>query len=277
MLIWVTRTAPENLATAARLRQLGHEPILVPVLDVRRVPAHAPSVVPAAIVFTSVHGVRHHPLRHELRNVPVFTVGDRTAAQAALAGYLNVRSAKGDVVALARLIRDQLPAPGRLTHYSGRDVAGDLGAMLRRFGYLVERRVVYVAQEVATRWLVEVRQALPSIGGIVVHSPRAAERVARVLSGSIWNGTVWCISDACVRRLASVPAITARSAAQPSEDGLIELIRRGTSLRPSTGPTANAAGLRASATGTAPPIPANDDDGPRSPDYDPDNEPPPAA
>lgn len=226
MRIWVTRTAPDNASSAARLRQLGHDVVTAPVLEVRRSEAEPICFEPDAIVFTSCNGVRHHRVNPELLNLPVFAVGDRTAREARLSGYLDVRSAAGDVRDLQRAILDQLPPPALILHYAARDVAGDLRGVLRRFGYLVERRTVYAAHSVAVRWLLEVRNQLGSIDGILVHSPRAADRVARVLAGTRWTGSIWCISEACALRLAGVPGIEIHFALRPTEDALIEMIRQ---------------------------------------------------
>ncbi|MCC2981192.1 uroporphyrinogen-III synthase [Sphingomonas sp. IC4-52] len=278
MRIWVTRTAPENAKTAAKLRDLGHEPVCVPVLDVRPTPAEPPLTPPHAIVFTSINGVRHHPRQTALVDIPVFAVGDRTAAAAVRAGYADVRSANGDVFALQRLIREQLPAPGRLVHFGARDVAGDLRAMLRRFGYLVDRRVVYAAHSVALRWLLQVRNGLGSIDGIVVHSPRAADRVARVLAGTTWRGKVWCISEACARRFAGMPGVLTRHAAQPNEAALLDLVQR---AEPPRLPFRTPPSAEGSPSPARPGKPANDNDRPpgggNGKGFDPGEGPPPAA
>lgn len=264
MRIWVTRTAPENGATARRLQALGHDVVSVPVLDVRAVDSEPLRAMPDAIVFTSGNGVRHHPLRPEMLDIPVFTVGDRTAEAASEAGYRNIRSADGNIADLQRLILSELP-PCRLVHFGGRDTAGDLKGFLGLFGYRVDRRIVYAAHAVAIRWLLEVRTALPTIDGIVVHSPRAGERVARLLSGTGWTGKIWCISEACALRLSGVPGVQIRFAARPDEAALIELVRRNEVIRMPA-----RVSMRVAAEGGRRPIrlnrrpPANDNGGPSS-------------
>lgn len=231
MRIWLTRTEPDNRTTAVRLADLGHEVLLEPVTRVRAVASELPSRLPDAIVFTSRHGVRHHPRDPELLAAPVFAVGDRTAESARAAGYVDVRSADGDVGDLQQLIAAHLTMPSRILHVAGRDVAGDLTGFLRTFGHLVERLVVYVAQPVALRWLVRIRRRLDSIDGIMVHSPREAERVARLLRGTTWRGTVWCISEACARRLGGLPLARIICASRPNDAAMIELVRRHAILR----------------------------------------------
>lgn len=223
MRIWVTRTSPDNCVTAANLTALGHEPVVVPVLVVRPLMVDSWEQHPAAIIFTSSNGVRHHPISPERFDLPVFAVGDTTANAASDLGYRNVWSANGDVTALQRLILDTLPA-SPLIHFSGRHSAGDLKAYLEPFGYQIRRQQVYEAQTVPLRWLLDVRQMLPTIDGIVVHSPRGAQRVARLLRGLDWSGQIWCISSACTRHFIGRSALEVSYARHPVEAAVMDLI-----------------------------------------------------
>ena len=223
MRIWVTRTAPDIARTAGRLEALGHDVVAVPVLAIRRVEGNARRL-PAAIVFSSANGVRHHHAHDALLGLPVFAVGDRTADVAREAGYRRVFSAEGDVGDLQRLIIRSLP-PSRIVHFCAREAAGDLAGFLGGRGYEVERRVVYATEPVPLRALVDVRRSLPAVDGIMLHSPRAAARVAKLLVGARWSGIVWCISHACARELAGVPGITPYVAARPTEEAMIEMVR----------------------------------------------------
>lgn len=233
MRIWVTRTAPDNLRTVKNLVALGHDVLVTPVLDIQPIDIDAEEERPAAFVFTSRNGVRHHPVSADRLDVPVFAVGDKTADAASSLGYQNVWSANGDVVALQRLILDMLP-PSRIVHFCGRHSAGDLKGYLGRFGYRVERHPVYVAQPVPLRWMHDIRQSLPTIDGIVVHSPRGAERVARLLHRADWSGQIWCISKACTLPLAHRSNVEISYAQAPVEVAIMDLIiagqfgRRGT-------------------------------------------------
>ncbi|RYY26712.1 MAG: uroporphyrinogen-III synthase [Sphingomonadales bacterium] len=279
MRIWVTRTAPENAGTAASLEDLGHTALNAPVLEVRALECDPLRDTPDAIVFTSSNGVRHHPACSSLFHIPVFAVGIRTAEAALAAGYVDVRSADGDIVDLQRKVLAELPPPARLVHFGAREVAGNLKGFLRRFGYLVERRAVYAAQPVAIRWLLDIRTELPSIHGILVHSPRAAERVARVLAGTGWCGRVWCISEACALKLSGVAGIEIHFASRPTEAAVMEMVRQNGVVRMPA-----RASMRVVAAGAgrpvhlAPDVPANDNGTPS--DWDaggPGDEPPPAA
>ena len=280
MRIWVTRTTPGNARTAASLEDLGHAVLNTPVLEIRVLESDRLRHVPDGIVFTSSNGVRHHPPCPELFHIPVFAVGARTAEAALAAGYADVRSADGDIVDLQRMILSELPPPARLVHFGARQVAGDLKGFLRPFGYLVERRAVYASEPVAVRWLLEIRRELPSIDGILVHSPRAAERVARVLAGTGWTGRVWCISEACAFKLAGLTGIRMHFASRPTEAALLEMVRLDGVVRMPA-----RASMRVVAAGAgrsihlAPDVPANDNSDPPDGgvDGEPGEEPPPAA
>ena len=223
MRIWVTRTLPDNSVTAANLTALGHEPVVVPVLAVRPLIVDLEEQRSAAVIFTSSNGVRHHPKSADRFDLPVFAVGDTTANAASDLGYRNVWSANGDVTALQRLILDTLP-PSPMIHFSGRHSAGDLKAYLEPFGYQIRRQQVYEAQAVPLRWLLDVRQMLPTIDGIVVHSPRGAQRVARLLRGLDWSGQIWCISSACTRPFIGRRALEVSYARHPVEAAVMDLI-----------------------------------------------------
>jgi uroporphyrinogen-III synthase len=66
----------------------------------------------AAVIFTSANAVRAvavHRRFSELADLPVYTVGRRTQAAAAAAGFTSIMSADGDVNALIQLIASKPP------------------------------------------------------------------------------------------------------------------------------------------------------------------------
>ena len=224
MRIWVTRTAPDNLATATRLASMGHAAICTPVLDILRVDDGRLQDVPDAIAFTSANGVRHHCFDKNFAEIPVFAVGAGTAEEAVRAGYRNVQSAGGDVTDLTRLLIERLTTPSQIVHFRGAKVAGDMPGVLGRHGHRVERRVVYDAHPVAFEALLPLRGDLALIDGIVVYSPRGAYEVAKVLAGTRWTGSIWCISPACAEEFADFVHVRVQIAAAPTEEALMALV-----------------------------------------------------
>src|SRR5438477_214680 len=81
-----TMPAPDGARTAAKLRAHGHDIELVPLLRIE--PIHDADLGPgpfAALLMTSANalsGVASHARIAELRALPVFTVGRRTAEAA---------------------------------------------------------------------------------------------------------------------------------------------------------------------------------------------------
>ncbi|MBN9481446.1 MAG: uroporphyrinogen-III synthase, partial [Bordetella sp.] len=132
--VWVTRAEPGAARTADRLTALGFTPIVAPLLTLSPLPgaldaAPSPETV-AALALTSPNGVEAFaPLIPRFRDHPVFAVGDATAEAARAAGFADVRSASGDIHALARLVAAEAP-PGLLLAPGAREPAGDLPALL---------------------------------------------------------------------------------------------------------------------------------------------------
>jgi uroporphyrinogen-III synthase len=111
----VTRPEPEGGRTAGLLRQRGHEVLWLPLMRIEPVANAELGAGPwAAVLFTSANAVRAIAAHHrfsELADLPVCTVGRRTQAAAAAAGFVSVMSADGDVNALARLVAARLAIP----------------------------------------------------------------------------------------------------------------------------------------------------------------------
>lgn len=113
MRLLVTRPDPEGQRTAALLRGLGHEVLLMPLLRIEPILNAELGTGPwAAVLFTSANAVRAaaaHLRFSELADLPVYTVGRRTRAAAAAAGFASVISADGDVNALVSLVASKPP------------------------------------------------------------------------------------------------------------------------------------------------------------------------
>src|SRR5438045_2393060 len=100
MRLIVTRPEPDGARTAARLRARGHDIELVPLLRIEPIQDADLGAGPfAALLMTSANAlssVASHGRIAELRSVPVFTVGGRTAEAARAADFPDVISADGN-------------------------------------------------------------------------------------------------------------------------------------------------------------------------------------
>jgi uroporphyrinogen-III synthase len=170
-----------------------------------------------AVLCTSANGVRALARLSGERGIPVFAVGDATAARARAKGFTIVESASGDVGSLIRLVADRLPTRGGpLLHVSGSDVAGDLVGELKIRGFAVERSVLYEARPVAALSPAAVRALRTGeIDFALFFSPRTAAIFTRLAEAA-------AIGQACE----TVSALSISAAADAALGGLTWRERR---------------------------------------------------
>lgn len=214
MRVWVTRAEPGAEATAARLRALGCEPFVHPLLKVRTLEANPDLDGVTALAFTSANGVRAFAERERRRDLPVFAVGRTTADAARLAGFAEVASADGDVTDLAALIRSHKPA--LLLHAGAREPAGDLAGALQTEGLAVRSLALY--ETVAT----PPPSPLPALDAALIHSPRAGGLLAHIAEARPL--IVACISVAAAAPLAAAGFERLATAEFPNEAALLKLL-----------------------------------------------------
>ncbi|HZV83435.1 MAG TPA: uroporphyrinogen-III synthase [Brevundimonas sp.] len=199
--------------TAGRLRSLGYDPVVAPLLRIRPVPQPTPDLDGvAALVFTSRNGVAAFAsLCGGGRSLPVFTVGAATAEAARAAGFASVRSADGDLADLARLLEREGPAGGRVLAPGAVEPAGDLAALTPTLMTL-KRLPVYeaVATGVASPHAFE---------AVLLHSPRAGRMLAD--RGPFAGGTAVAISVAAAEALGGDLGLEIRVATRPDEPALL--------------------------------------------------------
>jgi len=223
--VWITRAQPGAARTAARLTALGFAPVVTPLLTLRPLPA-ALSAAPdlstvAALAFTSPNGVEAFAaLTPELRDRPVYAVGDATAEAARAAGFTDARSAAGDIHALARLIAAS-PIQGLILAPGAREPAGDLAALLPQRD--IQRLPVYAAEETG---------ATPpaDFDAVLVHSPRAARALAASLAPqAAAQRLAVCISAAAGAPLAALGFAEIRTADAPDEASMLTALGKSVS------------------------------------------------
>jgi uroporphyrinogen-III synthase len=216
--IAVTRALPEAQATAERIRALGGEAIVAPLLTIAPRAFNTDASGAQALIFTSINGVLAFAAESSERKLKIFCVGDASADAARRAGFQDVASANGDVAALAALIRAAAtPAAGPLIHIGGAHVAGDLARLLAPDGMTVDRRVAYEA--VAAQSLPPALNQPLDI--IAFHSARAAQTFLALGAPNAAHLTAACLSPAVAARAAGPPWRTIVVAPAPREDALL--------------------------------------------------------
>jgi uroporphyrinogen-III synthase len=225
--IWITRAQPGADATAARVRALGHQPFVAPLLVVeRRDPGPLDLDGVGALAFTSANGLASYCELTGDRSQPVFAVGAATAAAARAAGFKRVLSADGDVAALAEgLIARRNELKGVVLHPGAAEPAGDLAGALARHGIEVRRLILYDTIPLA---LTEAQLArLPELDLALVHSVKAAQALAKVLKASPQKQLrVLALSKAVIKPLARAPVGARAYAPFPLEAAMLNLIDR---------------------------------------------------
>jgi uroporphyrinogen-III synthase len=219
--IWITRAQPGAEATAARIRTLGLEPVVAPVLEVRARTGVAVDLAGVdALAFTSAAAVSAFADLCTARKLSVFAVGDATAAAARAAGFTDVRSASGDAQSLADLIATVSPPP-RVLNPTAAEPAADLCALLAAKGVTARSVAVYETVECGPA-------TSPSdLDGVLIHSPKAARTVARMLSGHDQARlTAYSISQAAAAPLSSLGLLRIAIASAPNEGALLALLEK---------------------------------------------------
>jgi uroporphyrinogen-III synthase len=230
--VLLTRPRLDAEETARLLAAQGIEAVIAPLIEIGDIPGVSVDLAAVqAILATSANGVRALARATQERNTPVYTVGDASARVAADCGFTDVTSARGDVGALAALVRMKLdPLAGALVHVTGSAVAGDLGAELASIQFVVRRSQLYCSQTVDAL-PAEARQALQTgaIDTVLFYSPRTAARFAKLVAEADLEKNcrqliACCLSTAVAKALAALTFAEIRIAEAPNQDCLFAVL-----------------------------------------------------
>ncbi len=233
MRLLLTRPELDAQRTAAVLRAQGHDVIIAPLLRIAPLADAQIDAGPwAAILITSANAasaVVAHARAAELRALPVFAVGGRSANAMAAAGFADVTSAEGNASDLARLVAARMQPAAPLLYLAGEDRSGDLAGDLRARGFAVEIAIIYRAVA-ASNLPPEAAEALAGgIDGVLHFSSRSAEvfvdaaRAAGVLERAL-QAVHFCLSAPIAEPLSRAGAAHIRVAEHPNEAVLLALI-----------------------------------------------------
>lgn len=225
----LTRPEPESRELAAELARRGIASVIAPLLAIR--PTGIPITDPeryAAAVVTSGNGADGLAAATPRRGLPLFAVGEATAARARRHGFEAVAVADGTGAALVDLILTRLrPGDGPILWASGDEIRVDVAAELGDRGFDVDRAVVYRAEAVdrlpdaATAAI-----AGGSADAVLFFSPRSAERFATLatdagLARRTAAMTAHCLSPAVADAARALPWAAVRTAARPTREDLL--------------------------------------------------------
>jgi uroporphyrinogen-III synthase len=227
MRIVVTRPQADGERTATVLEALGHEVLVAPLMRIEPV-AFALAGTWSAIVITSANALQA-AAAPELKSLPVFAVGPRTAEAARQAGFAVVSAAKGDTKDLVRLIvARSAGAKAPLLYLAGEDRAGDLVAELATQGIRAQMKIVYRA--VAEPFPTVLAAALDAgdVDAVLHFSRRSAELFIQGAKASGVAGPAEDVRHLCLSAQVAEPLAGASRIAiapRPEETALIALLR----------------------------------------------------
>ena len=231
MRVAITRPQADGERSAKALRAHGQDVLLAPLMRVEPVPADL-SGHWSAIVITSANApaaLAGNAARPALLALPLFAVGERSAAAARDAGFTNVEAAGGDVHDLVLLIaerhRDTLP----LLYLAGEDRAADLVGELARHRINAEMRVIYraVAAPLPPALIDALRAG--TLDAVLHYSKRSAENYLAGARAAGIESEALAVRHLCLSAQVAAPLQAAGAphisvAKHPEEAALIELL-----------------------------------------------------
>lgn len=230
--VLVTRPEPGATATAARLREIGLVPVLLPLTRIE--PLHAELAVDNTafdgLVLTSANAVRMAPpgLLANVRGLPCYAVGPATAEVAKAAGLKVVLASGGDARSLSADIVSRLASGARLLYPCGHIRTPMLEDTLEEAGIAVKALEVYDAKPIDhdSRSL-RVRFDNRPLDIAFIHSQRGGALLADILSrpelADLFAGTIFVsISAKAAEALEGRPVAVAEA---PSEQALLALVK----------------------------------------------------
>ncbi len=232
MRVLVTRSVEDAEPLAEALKERGVEAVLEPLMSITDV--DTPDQVPdgaQALLITSANGIRAFARWNSRRDITVYAVGDASARTAADLGFAEVKSAAGDVDALAALVRDEAdPSRGALVHIAGSHMAGDLSGLLGAAGFDVQRRVLYQAtavEKLSPGTVDELKSG--TLNGVLLFSPRTAAlfvelATAAGLEEACRSLVATCLSQAVADKAKALPWRDVVVASEPNQQSLLDAL-----------------------------------------------------
>jgi uroporphyrinogen-III synthase len=241
MAVLVTRPHPDDETTASALRAKGFEVLLAPML--RFEPVAFPDDEDArygAVIVTSanaVRGIEPHLEGSRLLKLPLFAVGEHSAAAARRAGFENVIAANGDAARLRDLVlasvkAKQLKKASPLLYLAGADLSRDLAGELGDHGFNIVTRTTYrmVAMSRLPREVCDAFAA-SRVEAVLHYSQRSARAFLEAVRAAGVEISALAIPQCCISAaVASVVrdagAMQVMVAASPDENALFEALDR---------------------------------------------------
>lgn len=225
--ILVTRPEPGATRTAARLFAAGWRPLVIPLSEIVPLPAELPPGDFEAVAASSANALRHAPaaLLGPLLGLPLFAVGDETAAAARGAGFRDVRSSGAAATALAGDVAAATQAGARIAYLCGRVRMPALEGLLAAAHIALVAIETYDTPARLPSPADLVRLDAEPVAAALVYSARAAEGLATLARRRGLSDTVFIsISARVADRLAAIAPGKVLIAATPDEGAMFDVL-----------------------------------------------------
>ncbi|MFN3318465.1 MAG: uroporphyrinogen-III synthase [Allorhizobium sp.] len=237
MRVLVTRPEPASARTAAELERRGHEPVLLPLMQVIHQPqALVTPALPAtaAIAVTSAEAIRvlqtlSQEARQALLALPLFAVGRATARAASDAGFADVSVANSDGRSLASLLVATQDPTTPILYLTGSPRSPDFETDLQQAGRAIDIRECYRMVPATPDDLDVVETLTPMPDAILVYSAETARRIGELHHATRdqldWQQVRFlCLSEKIARALPAEIQPNSQWSMEPREDQLLLLL-----------------------------------------------------
>jgi uroporphyrinogen-III synthase len=213
------------------LAETGFQSLIAPVMSIE--PVDRPHRIPRgtqAILITSRNALGACP--PDCRSLPLFAVGDATAALANQAGFEHVVTASGNAMDLAELVLKTInPTRGSLYLPTGYRQGLELANRLRLDGYRVFRHVGYKARPVAgLPTNAECRLRRSDVRAALFFSAETARHFVRLIRAAGLEYSLNTVDAVSISERATMPLRQLawrriRVAAKPDQNSMLALLQ----------------------------------------------------
>jgi uroporphyrinogen-III synthase len=219
------RAREDAAESAGKLRELGFEAVLLPVIETRPLPFALAHPRYDALLATSAKAFLAEARVD--RDAPFYCVGERTARAAEAAGWRPAAPPAPDAATLAALVRERVPAGASLLYLAGRDRKSALEEALQGL-YALEVAEAYAAE--ARDGFSEAESvALAGCRAALHYSRRSAGLAAALATRSGAGEAFLRLAHVCLSRDAAEPLeamrLSVRIAEAPNETALFAALR----------------------------------------------------
>lgn len=231
MKILITRAQAAAKQTAEYLKQAGHDPIIMPIFEIKDTKQQVPEKLYDGIIFTSKNAVEILQARnwqHQDMSIPAFCVGEKTKKAALALGFTKVFSANGGGLALTKLIEEMALNSKTFLYPSTPDKSFDMAKALSLISITVETVDIYQAKAIApTKENFEAAIAEITDNYVFTYSALSSDHLNNLLkkfnlASSLKRITLVGISEQAIKPLEQLNWKSVAISKKPNETNMLE-------------------------------------------------------